>query len=227
MELLRNIPVEVSSEQVSRMLRIDQTRVQQMHGEDLVKIANSLVDPKALYTIGYITNRKEDTTEIDERRLASRVLAGNLEKVGRVFPYIITVGSALEDEASTYSMFQRLFLENAADLALTSARVHVERYLSKRYELGNVSHLGPGQLDWPIQQQKELFSFFKDVETTIGVRLTESFLMIPRKSISGIIFPKEVTFIACQLCPRENCLSRQAAYSEDLRKSHGLDTERN
>ena len=225
MELLRNIPVEVSSEQVSRMLRLDQTLAKQLDGEGLVRIAKSLVDPKAIYTIGYITDRKEDTTEIEETRLASRVLARNLEKVGRVFPYIITVGSALEDKASTHSIMQRLFLENAADIALTSARAHVERYLAKRYELGNVSHLGPGQLDWPIQQQKELFSFFEDVETTIGVRLTQSFMMIPRKSISGIIFPKEATFIACQLCPRENCPSRQAAYSEELRKSHGLDAE--
>jgi hypothetical protein len=225
MELLRNIPVEVSSDQVSAMLRLDQTLAKQFDGEGLVKIAKSLADAKALYTIGYITNRKEDTTEIEETRLASRVLAKNLEKVSRVFPYIVTIGSALEDEASTHNMMQRLYLENAADIALSSARVHVERYLTKRYELGNVSHLGPGQLDWPLQQQKELFSFFEDVEPTIGVRLTERFMMIPRKSISGIIFPKEVTFIACQLCPREDCPSRQAAYSEEQRKSHGLDAE--
>jgi hypothetical protein len=122
-------------------------------------------------------------------------------------------------------MMQRLFLENAADIALTSARAHVERYLAKKYELGNVSHLGPGQLDWPIQQQKEVFSFFQDVEATIGVRLTKSLMMIPRKSVSGIIFPKEATFTACQLCPRENCPSRQAPYSESLRKNHGLDAE--
>jgi hypothetical protein len=80
-------------------------------------------------------------------------------------------------------------------------------------------------LDWPIQQQRELFSFFQDVQATIGVRLTESLMMIPRKSVSGIIFPKEVTFTACQLCPREKCSSREAAYSESLRASHGLDVD--
>jgi hypothetical protein len=148
-----------------------------------------------------------------------------LEKVGRAFPYIVTIGSKLEDEAAKHGMLERLFLESAADIAIDSARLHVEQYLAKRYELGNVSHMGPGQLDWPIQQQKELFSFFKDPETTVGVRLTESLMMIPRKSVSGIIFPKEARFTACQLCPRENCTSRQAPYSESLRKSHGLDIE--
>jgi len=225
MELLRNIPVEVSSEEVSKLLRIDQALAKQVHGEDLVKIANSLVEPRAIYTIGYIQSRSEDTTNIEGATLTSRVLTKNLEKIGRVFPYIVTIGSALEDEAATHGMLERLFLENAADIAITLARVHLEKYVAKKYELGNVSHLGPGQLDWPIQQQKELFSFFPDVQGTVGVSLTETCMMKPRKSVSGIIFPKEVTFIACQLCPRENCPSRQAPYSESLRKSHGLGTE--
>jgi len=225
MELLQNIPVEVSSEEVSKILRIDQTLAKQVHDEDLVKIANALVDARAIYTVGYIHSLSEGTTNIEGAMLTSRVLAKNLEKIGRVFPYIVTIGSALEDEAATHGMLERLFLENAADIAITLARVHLERYVSKKYELGNVSHLGPGQLDWPIQQQKEVFSFFQDVEGTIGVTLTETFMMKPRKSVSGIIFPKEATFVACQLCPRENCPSRQAPYSESLRKSHGLDME--
>ena len=225
MELLRNIPVQVSSEEVAKALRIDQTLAKQVHGEDLAKTANSLVDARAIYTIGYIHNRSEEATSIEGATLTSRVLAKNLEKIGRVFPYIVTIGSALEDEAATHGMLERLFLENAADIAITLARVHLEKYVAKKYELGNVSHLGPGQLDWPIQQQKELFSFFKNAEGSVGVTLTETCMMKPRKSVSGIIFPKEVTFVACQLCPRENCPSRQAPYSESLRKSHGLDVE--
>jgi hypothetical protein len=223
MELLRNIHVEVSTETVSKKLRMDQNLTNRIRGEDLVATANALADPKALFTIGYITDRKEDLIDLEGTRLSSRVLTKNLEKVGRVFPYILTIGSALEDKASTYGMMERLFLENAADIALTLARVQLERYVSGKYELGPVSHMGPGQLDWPIQQQKELFSLFEDVQAKIGVRLTESLMMVPRKSVSGIMFPKEATFTACQLCPRENCPSRQAEYSESLRKSHGLE----
>jgi hypothetical protein len=44
------------------------------------------------------------------------------------------------------------------------------------------------------------------------VRLTESMLMIPRKSVSGIFFPSEEGFVACQLCERENCPSRKAPF---------------
>ncbi len=77
--------------------------------------------------------------------------------------------------------------------------------------------MNPGSLeDWPITQQKQLFSIFGNVEDLIGVKLTDSFLMIPRKSVSGIYFPTEVMFYSCQLCQRKNCEERQAPYDKSL-----------
>jgi hypothetical protein len=225
MGLLRDIPVEVKLEEVTKRLRMDRALAKQVNGEDLTHLANSLLSPQAIYAASYITDHKEDATKVEEATLTSRVLARNLEKVGRVFAYVITIGGALEEEASKHNMLERLFLENAGDAALNSARIHVAEYVSKTYEVGHVSHMGPGQLDWPVEQQKELFSLFEDVEGTIGVRLTSSMMMVPRKSVSGVMFPKEATFTACQLCPRENCPSRQAPYSENLRRSHGLDAD--
>ncbi|MBW1696988.1 MAG: hypothetical protein JRH18_18185 [Deltaproteobacteria bacterium] len=61
-----------------------------------------------------------------------------------------------------------------------------------------------------------------DVETAIGVRLTESLLMIPRKSSSGIYFPTEIPFFACQLCLKEDCPSRKAAYDANKAKEYGV-----
>ena len=55
-----------------------------------------------------------------------------------------------------------------------------------------------------------------DVEKLIGVRLTDSFLMVPMKSISGILFPTEVRFESCQLCPRKDCPGRRAPYDQAL-----------
>jgi len=76
---------------------------------------------------------------------------------------------------------------------------------------------GSGSADiWPITQQKELFSIFGDVESQIGVRLTDTYLMIPIKSVSGVIFQTETTFETCQLCPREACIGRSAEYKPDL-----------
>jgi hypothetical protein len=81
--------------------------------------------------------------------------------------------------------------------------------------------MSPGSLaDWPITQQEELFSIFGNVEDLIGVKLTESFLMVPLKSVSGIYFPTEIEFVSCQLCPREVCSGRRAPYDPDLAKKY-------
>jgi len=63
------------------------------------------------------------------------------------------------------------------------------------------------------------------LEDLIGVTLTESMLMIPRKSISGIFFPTERMFFSCQLCPRENCPARESSYDETLKEKYGLHDE--
>ncbi len=43
----------------------------------------------------------------------------------------------------------------------------------------------PGYCDWDVAQQRKLFKIFELDD--IGVRLTEECLMIPQKSVSGII----------------------------------------
>ena len=52
--------------------------------------------------------------------------------------------------------------------------------------------------------------------TAIGVKLTESYLMEPNKSVSGIRFPTEERFESCMLCPRQDCPGRRSAYDPEL-----------
>jgi len=40
--------------------------------------------------------------------------------------------------------------------------------------------------------------------------------MVPNKTISGIRFPTERDFHACQVCHRENCPSRGAPFDADM-----------
>ncbi len=83
--------------------------------------------------------------------------------------------------------------------------------------------MSPGSLnDWGIEEQSPLFSILGDVETAIGVRLNESFVMVPNKSLSGIYFPTEIQFYSCQLCHRENCPTRKAPYDEKLAREFGI-----
>ena len=100
---------------------------------------------------------------------------------------------------------------------LQTAIRYTSDYISRKYALGKTSHMNPGSLeDWPITEQKPLFSLFGNVEELIGVTLMESHLMRPLKSTSGIYFAAEVTFESCQLCPREKCSGRRAPYEPEL-----------
>lgn len=50
----------------------------------------------------------------------------------------------------------------------------------------------------------------------IGLELTDSCLMLPYKSVSGIAYEAEATFENCMLCPRENCPTRRAPYDASM-----------
>ncbi len=67
-----------------------------------------------------------------------------------------------------------------------------------------------------------MFEVLSGVESSLGVTLTEHLLMLPRKSVSGIFFPTEVTFYSCQLCPRKRCEGRKAPYDRNLAGEYGI-----
>ena len=227
MRVLDNIPVQLDLEEVKKQLRLNTKMGYSADYRELVGIAESLIKARAVYEVSYIGQRGEDTVEVNGVTFTSRVLRINLDKVERVFPYLITIGRALENKASSCNdPLRQFYLETMGDMALRSSRQYLEEYLKRHFGLGQLSRMSPGSLkDWPVTEQKPLFSLFGNVEELIGVTLTESMLMIPRKSVSGIFFPTEVMFFSCQLCPRKGCPARKAPYDETLRKKYGLDDE--
>jgi hypothetical protein len=77
--------------------------------------------------------------------------------------------------------------------------------------------MSPGSLeDWPLQEQRLLFKLFDDTERAVGVRLTKDLMMLPRKSLSGILFASGELFESCLLCPKEECPARLLPYDRDL-----------
>jgi len=68
----------------------------------------------------------------------------------------------------------------------------------------------PGYCDWPLTEQKKLFSLFEPEDIT--VQLLDSFLMQPVKSISGVfgIVPQEsAPYNPCRYCDDRACKARR------------------
>jgi hypothetical protein len=192
---------------------------------ELIREAESHLKPEAAYRVSYIEKPEGDVVVIEGVSFPSRVLRRNLDPVERVFPYIITIGISLEKHAGeSGDPLKQYYLESLADLSLGKTAQALEAHLKRRHGLSGLSSMSPGSLeDWPITQQKPLFSLFEDAARPVGVRLTEHLLMVPRKSISGIYFPAETSFQSCQLCPRKDCPGRRAAFDRDLRRKFRLE----
>ena len=218
------IPVRLDIEEAKAQLRWKDRPGAPIDFSELVREAESLLKPEAAFKVAYIEKPEEDVVRIEGVSFSSRVLRRNLDDVERVFPFVITVGIDLERRAGDCGdPLRQYYLESLADMALGKVARSLESHLKSRHGLSQLSSMSPGSLeDWPITEQKLLFSLFEDASKPLGVRLTEHMLMVPRKSISGIMFPTEVSFQSCQLCPRKDCPGRRAAFDKELKKKFRL-----
>ena len=223
MAILENINVNLSLDKVRRRLHMkpdcDMSQVRA-----LVDTVQQLIEPRALYKICYIEAKSEDSVIVDGLHLSSRVLRKNLDRVERIFPYAITLGSKLGEKQNACSdLLENYYLDSIGNHALTSVQKQLKKHLQSKFALEKMSSMAPGSLsDWPIEEQGPLFKLLGNVEASIGVKLTRNLLMIPAKSISGFYFPTEVSFYSCQLCPRKRCESRKAKFDETLADEYGV-----
>jgi len=232
-KILDNIPFQLQFEDVLGRMQLTKKNPS-IEGtiHQLIKEAGPVAKPKILYKISYINTKNDtksdtksgNTVTIDGVEFKSSILKMNLENAARVFPYVITAGRELESIETSKNDIMRVFcLDSIKEMILEQSIAYFETILTKKYALGTTAHMNPGSLnDWPISQQREVFSLFGNVEECIGVKLTESFLMDPIKSVSGIYFPTEVDFKSCMLCTRHPCSKRRAEYNPDLAKKYSV-----
>jgi hypothetical protein len=217
--VLDNIPFQLDVESLATSMRARPGTSSYKNLMQLAATAQAIGKPKAYYRMAFVEAKGDNHVIVDGVRLSSRILRVNLEQAHRVFVYVITSGQELEAWATSFTgdLLQRFWADALAEAVLRRAVEFFRSHLDERYQPGQTSQMNPGSLpDWPITEQGPLFSILGDVRQAIGVQLTNSFLMLPRKSVSGIDFPTETTFASCQLCPREHCPNRRARYDPTL-----------
>ena len=211
-------PFEVDLEQLKKNLRIKEgTEMVEKLGS-MVQEAKKIARPKVCYRIAYVESKGDDHVMIEGIRFTSRILRVNLDKVFRVFPYVASCGRELEEwSKSADGILEQFWAEEIKVLAVRGTIRYLHEYLTDRYQPGQMSRMNPGSLpDWPLSEQKPLFSLLGSGPATIGVLLNDSFLMTPVKSVSGVWFPTEEKFESCQLCQREKCPGRRAPFDPNL-----------
>lgn len=216
--ILDQIPFEVDTESLLNRLRIADKPQYAERVVELIKKAQEIAKPKAMYREAYIEEKGENFVLVEGIKLTSRVLRVNLEDTYKIYPFIATSGTELEEWShSITEMLENFWADAIKQAALDSARKALDKHFKEHSYGGSVSKMNPGSLEnWPIKEQANLFALLGDTKKLIGVELLETYLMAPVKTVSGFFFPTESSFENCQLCPREKCPGRKAKYDSQL-----------
>lgn len=177
--------------------------------------AQSLLAPAAMYVIVPVHDFQHQTVVLDggatfEGPLVARALAGATE----VALAVCTIGPALEERSRAQfaagDSLPALALDGAANAAVGAVSGTVLTRIcdeASAQGLATGMRASPGQEGWPIQQQRVLFGLVPAGE--IGVRLTDTCLMLPRKSVSfaiGLGPQMRPDAVTCDFCSkRERC----------------------
>ena len=170
----------------------------------LVAEAVAVARPRVTYKLAFIEAKGTESVTADGVTFTSRVLRVNLDTLHRFFAFVGTAGRELEAWAdSKQDVLTHFYADAINEAVLHAAMATFIGQLTERFQLASTAVMNPGSLtDWPLREQRPLFALLGDVRSAIGVELTDTLLMVPRKSVSGILFVAEETFASCQLCPR-------------------------
>lgn len=216
--ILNPLPFQVDTDAVLQRMRVRAGSRAEAEVRALIAEAETIARPKAMYRLSFIEAKEPEAVTIEGIRFTSRVLRVNLDTLQRVFGYVCTSGRELEAWAEGQEdMLARYYADAINQAVLGSAIGSFQNHLRETFSIPQMAGMNPGSLgDWPLSQQRLLFALVGDVTGEIGVELTPSLLMVPTKSVSGILYPTEETFASCQLCPREACPNRRAPYDPEL-----------
>lgn len=210
-EVLKNIGYDDEYQPSARIASLVNDYIENYH--DLISSSYSYVIRDVVSVEGVLATIEGPIT------LESKVIAKLLERCQKVAVFALTIGSYLEDMVAYLAenglVLQATVLDAVGSGAAEKMAAYVEdkiRMLAYTDGLVISRRFSPGYCDWAISQQKEIFQALND--DTAGIRLTKSLLMIPRKSISGIIGIGPAgsnieEYNPCYTCRQKDCPGRR------------------
>lgn len=158
-----------------------------------------------------ITAITEEYVEIEGILVKSKIAVKNMKNTGYAYPYVVTCGRELYDYSCTISdPFVNYWVDILMEQVLYLAINRMDEDFKKTYNIHKTASVNPGStIDWPISGQTELFLMLSDEIDQSGIKLTPTFLMLPNKSASGIMFATDEDYMNCQYCKRKNCPNRR------------------
>ena len=188
----------------------------------LKKKVQTLANPVLSYRMYRLETVSKNGVELEGNLcLKSVKLAGTLSGCKEVVCFLGTIGTRIEKEISRLMGQRRLSDAYVLDVmgSVTTENMVAQFYrrMKKLHETDKKAislRFSPGYCDWPVTEQKHLFQLLD--AKGVGVQLTDSCLMQPRKSISGVfgIYPQHDgstrnVYNPCLECRKKECQARR------------------
>jgi len=215
MKVIDPISIELETKELLQNLKGGKLRETDI--APIMEECRRLIEPKAVYAFSEVIDIKKDDVQLESGHTIKSILLADILEVNHAIAlYVVTIGPILEKQASEKAksnLLRAAIMESIADYAVEKAAAYIGTFVKKT--LGHeVYHFRPGEGTpnlFDIKQQKILFQII-DPTTTIGVSLTPGYMMVPRKSISGVLAATPQEYIACQYCPKR-CENRKKPFS--------------
>lgn len=182
---------------------------------ELFASAYAVGRPKALVVAAAVEEVDARTVRVGGVEIVSPFVREKLLQSPVAYAYLLTCGLEVDEWSKTLTdIVDGFYVDELKKLWIGCADRAVREALGRRLvPNARIASLNPGSLpQWPIEGQRELFRILGDTEGAVGVRLTESCLMLPSKSVSGILFSDRSGHVNCALCPRKDCPNRRASF---------------
>lgn len=146
------------------------------------------VKPKTLLRV-FDCSVGESSVEVGGYAFESKRLADNLRGCSRVALFGATLGIEADrmiSSASKDNLALAMALQAAAAAKIEEVCDSLEDELKEQYKVCLRQRYSPGYFDLDISEQKKVFALL-DLTKRIGITLTDSFEMLPTKSVTAFI----------------------------------------
>ena len=188
--------------------------------DDYIDNYHNLIESSYSYVIKDTKSVRRNQISIEDSIfLESGILARLLERCEKVAIFALTIGSHLEEMVAYLAenglILQATVLDAIGSGAAEQLAAYVEDSIRKLVgSRGFVisRRFSPGYCDWDVSQQEMVFKAIE--KKTVDIHLTNEYLMIPRKSISGIIGIGRdndaiENYNPCKTCLKADCPGRR------------------
>ncbi|AFA48316.1 hypothetical protein [Acetobacterium woodii] len=192
-KIFLDFPYDLNMEILNEKLNLNNRESMLDIVEPLFEMLQKIAKPKAIYFKAQITKKSESSVCVDEAIFKSQLLRGYVAAGEVVYPYIVTVGTELDDYAKTLDdSMDQFMIDEMMNLLVNIGKVFVFNEVKKETGWEAVQDYVPGNgEDWSTEEQTRLFKMFGNETQKIGVTLGEHAFVLPGRSTIGILSRKK------------------------------------